>query len=115
MGVVYVGGGCGFPGGSAPLRSCRLGGLWRGADPGGLVTNWKALPSDSLLMVAVGEERGTIEMKPVVGVAWPSPPPPPPPRAAEEKGVRFDQRKRVAGEQRCEPGEVVRGETRGER
>ena len=39
--------GCGFAG-SVPLSSCRLGGRESGEAPGGLVTNWKALPEDGL-------------------------------------------------------------------
>lgn len=75
-----------------------LGGRWRVADPGGLVTSWKALPENGLLRV-VGEERGgTMDVNPVVGVACPS------------LVVRLDQRNLVACD--CE-GEVVRGERRG--
>lgn len=99
MGVAYPG----LPDSVPPLKLCRLGGLLRGADPGGLVTNWNALPEDGLLRV--GDERGAIEMNPGVGVAWLSVPPPP----GTTVGVRLDQINLVAGDL-CEPGDVVSGE-----
>ena len=90
-------GGCGFPV-SAPAMSWRLGGLWRGAEPGGLVTSWKALPEDGLVRAEGDWRGGAMEVNPAAGGAWPSPP------------DRFDQRNRVAWE--CGP---VLGEVRGER
>ena len=80
---VYCGG-CGFTG-SALLRSCRLGGLASGAVPGGVVTNWKALPDDGFVS-NVGDVRGIIDINPAVGVV--SPP--------EWAGIRLDHRNLVA-------------------
>lgn len=81
--MIY-GGGCGFPG-SAPPSSWRLGGRARGADPGGLVTNWKALPEEGFVR-EVGDIRGAIDTNPIVGMASP-------PDCTE---TRFDQRNLVA-------------------
>jgi hypothetical protein len=83
--ILDYGGGCGFPG-SAPLKSWRLGGRARGADPGGLVTNWKALPEEDLER-EVGDASGTIDTNPKLGMA-----------SLPEPGTtaRLDQRNLVA-------------------